>query len=257
MARLLWAQALLASFVSAQSSYSSANGADGLSTVAGTRTATSATATLAGSTTQYSVAFTVPASADVGANVLPNIKDPSAKQAQQLCPGYTASNVEHTASGIKGRLSLSGEPCNVYGTDIEELTIEVDIQTAHRLRLSIQPAYLSASNVSQYILPDHLINLPKQGVAQPDTQDIDLQFSYSNDPTFSFKVVRKSTGDVLFDTTGSVLVFENQFIEFVTQMPENYNLYGLGEQIHGLRLGNNYTATVRLCYLAFSSKTVD
>lgn len=123
----------------------------------------------------------------------------------------------------------------MYGTDIEDLLLEVDTQTAHRLRISIQPAYLDSSNISQYILPDELVPSPQQGVVQPDTQDIDLQFSYSNEPSFSFKVVRKSTGDVLFDTTGSVLVYENQFIEFVSQLPENYNLYGMGERIHGLR----------------------
>ncbi|KAK5702704.1 hypothetical protein LTR97_003650 [Elasticomyces elasticus] len=78
---------------------------------------------------------------------------------------------------------------------------------------------------------------------QSDTQDVDLQFSWSNDPTFSFTVLRKSTGDVLIDTRGSVLVYENQFIEFVSQLPESYNLYGMGEQIHGFRLGNNYTTT--------------
>jgi alpha-glucosidase len=56
-------------------------------------------------------------------------------------------------------------------------------------------------------------------------------------------VTRTSTGDVVFDTTGSKLVYEDQFIEFVTAMPENYNAYGLGERIHQLRLGNNLTAT--------------
>jgi alpha-glucosidase len=39
------------------------------------------------------------------------------------------------------------------------------------------------------------------------------------------------------------LVYENQFIEFVSALPENYNLYGLGEVIHGLRMGNNFTRT--------------
>lgn len=87
------------------------------------------------------------------------------------------------------------------------------------------------------------MHLPQFGVAQADTQDIDLQFSWTNSPSFAFTVLRKSTGDVLFDTRGSVLVYENQFIEFVSQLPENYNLYGMGERIHGLRLGNNFTAT--------------
>lgn len=48
---------------------------------------------------------------------------------------------------------------------------------------------------------------------------------------------------MLFDTTGSVLVYENQFIEFVSQMPQDYNIYGMGERIRGFRLGNNFTAT--------------
>lgn len=96
--------------------------------------------------------------------------------------------------------------------------------------------------MSQYILADELIPTPQDGT-ESETQDIDLQFKWTNEPTFAFTVLRKSTGDVLFDTTGSVLVFENQFIEFVSQMPEDYNMYGMGEQIHDFRLGNNFTAT--------------
>lgn len=86
-----------------------------------------------------------------------------------------------------------------------------------------------------------MADLPKQGNS---TSKIDLEFSWTNDPTFAFTVLRKSTGDVLFDTRGSVIVYENQFVEFVSQLPEDYNLNGLGEQIHNLRLGNNYTATM-------------
>ena len=247
MARFTWVQGLLTlcSLVSAQTSTSQA--ADGLSTAAGTPTAPVGTATINGTATTYSVAFTVPAAADVGPNVLPNIKDPvsvsclhlspctdcvcceTARQAQTLCPGYKASNVQHKQNGLTATLNLQGGSCNVYGTDIDTLALEVDVQTAQRLRISIQPAYLDSSNMSQYILPDELVHLPEQGVVMTDTQDIDLQFSYFNEPTFGFTVLRKSTGDVLFDTTGSVLVYENQFIEFVTQLPENYNLYGMGE----------------------------
>lgn len=66
--------------------------------------------------------------------------------------------------------------------------------------------------------------------------------SWSNKPTFSFSVKRKETGDVLFTTEGTVLVYEDQFIEFGSPLPENYNLYGLGEVVRGLRLGNNLTS---------------
>ena len=109
MARFNWRYCLLAfsGLVAGQSSTSQP--ADGLTTAAGTATATVGTATINGTPTTYSVAFTVPAAADVGPNILPNVKDPSAKQAQQLCPGYTASNVQRTKYGFSASLSLAGD----------------------------------------------------------------------------------------------------------------------------------------------------
>lgn len=115
--------------------------------------------------------------------------------------------------------------------------MEVDVQSGHRLHVSIQPYYISDSNRTQYLLNEDLVPLPEKD--EGDSQDIDLQLSWSNEPTFGFTVVRKSTGDVLIDTTGSVLVYENQFVEFVSQLPEDYNLYGMGEQVRGLKLQSN------------------
>ncbi|KAK3075088.1 hypothetical protein LTR53_001914 [Teratosphaeriaceae sp. CCFEE 6253] len=213
MSRSIWAAVyfVVSSVVSAQST-SSANGADGLSATSAQVTAspTVGTATINGTATTFSIAFTVPASADLGPNLLPNIKDPNAKQAQALCPGYTAVDVERTENGLTATLNLAGAPCNVYGTDVETLSLKVDVQSAHRLRISIQPAYLDSSNTSHYILPENLVHLPQQGVVQSDTQDVDLQFTYSNDPSFSFTVLRKSTGDILWDSRGSVLVYANE-----------------------------------------------
>ena len=68
------------------------------------------TATVNGVTTAFSNAFTVPAEADIGPNLLPNIKDPQAVQAQDVCPGYKAGEVEKTADGFTAILSLAGEP---------------------------------------------------------------------------------------------------------------------------------------------------
>jgi hypothetical protein len=68
------------------------------------------TATVNGVTTAFSNAFTVPAAADIGPNLLPNIKDPQAVQAQDVCPGYKAGEVEKTAHGFTAILSLAGEP---------------------------------------------------------------------------------------------------------------------------------------------------
>lgn len=74
----------------------------------------------------------------------------------------------------------------------------------------------------------------------------ELIFSYTADP-FSFSVRRKSTGDVLFDTTSedsdpySDLVFKDQYIEISTKLPKDASLYGLGEntQPKGIKLNPN------------------
>lgn len=42
------------------------------------------------------------------------------------CPGYTASNVANTATGLTADLALAGPACNVYGTDIEDLRLSVN-----------------------------------------------------------------------------------------------------------------------------------
>lgn len=187
--------------------------------------------------------FTVPASAQWAPPVIPNIEDPLAVDAQEVCPGYVVSDFSQTASGLTAILSLAGKACNVYGTDIATLNLTVEYQAVDRLHVEIVPSHLDASNLTQYILPPSVV--PKPTVQEANlSSSSDLAFSWTNKPSFGFTVTRKSTGDVLFSTEGKKLVFENQFIEFSSDLPTDYNLYGLGETIHSLRLGNNYTKTL-------------
>ncbi|KAE8156028.1 glycosyl hydrolases family 31-domain-containing protein [Aspergillus tamarii] len=201
-------------------------------------------------TTSYAPRFTIPASANVAPPVLPNIRDPMAVDAQTVCPGYVAADVQKTATGFTAALHLAGAPCNVYGTDIAALNLTVEYQASDRLHVEILPTFIHPSNASFYILPSSLV--PKPSVE--GNVESDLEFSWTNDPTFAFTVSRKATGEKIFSTAGTKLVYENQFIEFVSTLPENYNLYGLGESIHRLRLGNNFTKTF---YAADSPDTVD
>lgn len=172
--------------------------------------------------------------------VIPNIRDPNAVNPQVVCPGYHITNVTETLLGFTADLTLAGEPCNVYGTDIEALRLIVETQAEDRLHVEILPKYIGQSNSSWFILPEELLPKPKAQVKVAPQSD--LVFSLSNNPTFEFKVTRKSTGDVLFNTEGTKLVYEDQFIEFGSFLPENYNLYGLGETIRSFRLGNNLTS---------------
>ena len=200
----------------------------------------SATVVLSGTTTVFRPQFTVPASADEGAVLIANIFDPTAADAQTVCPGYKGSKVKRTVNGLTATLTLAGAPCNAYGNDIESLNLTVEYQANDRLAVNIKPTYLDSSNSSYYVIPDYLVPQPRGG-GPNSTAATDICFFWSNEPTFSFTIVRKSTGDVLFSSFGTKVVYEDQFIEFVSALPANYNLSGLGETIRGFRLGNNFT----------------
>lgn len=45
------------------------------------------------------------------------------------CPGYKAHSVSTTATGLTAQLSLAGTACDVYGTDLTDLTLEVSYDT--------------------------------------------------------------------------------------------------------------------------------
>lgn len=187
--------------------------------------------------------------------MIPNIEDQQAKDAQDVCPGYTASSVARNPLGLTATLILAGPACNVYGNDIFALNLTVQHQSADRLAIRITPAVIDASNSSYYNLPSYIVHQPTPDIdANSTSLSSDLTFVWSNDPTFSFSVYRVSTGDPLFSTVGTKLVFEDQFVEFASTLPQNYNLYGLGETIHALRLGNNFTKTI---YAADTGDTID
>ena len=187
---------------------------------------------------------TLPPDADNGQPILPNIFDPKAVNAQSVCPGYKVAKVSRQPYGLTATLNLAGRACNVYGDDVESLTLTMQYQSGDRMHLEIAPTYVGSKNQSWFYPPPQL----RSASLDPDAANTvplnDLEFVYGDSPSFWMKVIRKSNSDVLFDTSGTVLVFENQFVEFATALPEDYSLYGLGETIHSLRLGNNFTKTM-------------
>jgi alpha-glucosidase len=102
--------------------------------------------TLNGTPTSFRSVFTIPPSADEGAQLLPNIYDPQAVDAQDVCPGYTASGLEQSDRGLSATLTLAGKPCNAYGIDVPELDLKVEYQAKARLAVSIVPKHLVSAN---------------------------------------------------------------------------------------------------------------
>jgi alpha-glucosidase len=149
-------------------------------------------------------------------SLTPTIYDDSAPDSQE-CPGYKASNVATTSSGFTAELTIAGSACQAFGNDIADLVLEVNYQTKERLNVRIYPKYIAPSNSSEYILPAHIVEQPGWD-GKATNASSDLKFDWSNDPTFQFKVSRVSTGEELFSTYGHVVVYEDQFIELVTNM---------------------------------------
>ncbi|KAK5937080.1 hypothetical protein PMZ80_010620 [Knufia obscura] len=203
------------------------------------------------SLTTFQAQVTVAPTADIGANLIANIDDPNATDAQSVCPGYLATQVDFNNCGFTAQLSLLGEACNVYGTDIQDLVLTVEHQAKTGLHVNIQPAHVTSENRSWYILEEGWVPAPQQ---EGCLDEADLMFSWTNTPSFGFNVTRKSSQEVIFSTDGSKLIYENQFIEFVTSTNDDYNLYGLGEVIHGIRLQPGLTRTI---YAADAGDPVD
>ncbi len=136
----------------------------------------------------------VPASADVGQTLIPWISDPKAVDPQAVCPGYTALNVRTGLASLTADLRLAGPACHVYGNDVEYLTLKVEFEAADRLHVEIQPRYLGPENETWFVLPEALV--PRPAAAENASQaSSELEFSWSNDPSFVFTVRRRATGD--------------------------------------------------------------
>jgi alpha-glucosidase len=92
-----------------------------------------------------------------------------------------------------------------------------------------------------YQIPSSLLSLPSGG--DGSSEDSPLAFSYIASP-FSFAVQRSDTGETLFNTSGSNLIFESQYIRLRTSLPDSPYIYGLGEDSDPLRRPTtNYSRT--------------
>ncbi|KAF4978132.1 hypothetical protein FZEAL_5430 [Fusarium zealandicum] len=154
------------------------------------------------------------------------------------CPGYKVTKQWETRSGFYADLSLAGKACNVFGTDLPDLKLEVEYQTGERLHVKILD-----TNNTVYQVPDDVF--PRPGYGQwCSPKNSKLKFDFNADP-FSFTVSRTDTGEVLFDTTGNKLVFESQYVHLKTHLTKSPHLYGLGEHSDPFMLNaTNYTRTI-------------
>ena len=88
--------------------------------------------------------------------------------------------------------------------------------------------------------------VPESVFTRPDsdstvvTQLAEIRFNYMTSP-FSFSIYRASTKEILFSTASHPLIFEPQYLRVKTRLPENANIYGLGEHTNTFHLPTDNT----------------
>ncbi|CAO1619320.1 unnamed protein product [Parajaminaea phylloscopi] len=197
------------------------------------------------------------------------------------CPGYRLVGQPHdAASGFTASLALAGDACNAFGVDIKNLTLAVVYEKPEQLHVHI---YDTAKQ--QYQLPNGLLfDRPSDDPAQAGMStaaDSHLEFHHTGSKApWAFWVTRKSTGDVLFDTRperiptyedglnetetkhnstampAHPLIFENQYLQLSSALPDDAHIYGLGEYISG-GFRRNPNATLQPFFTLDAGNPVD
>lgn len=101
------------------------------------------------------------------------------------------------------------------------------MDTDDRLHVKIYDAGLNVYQVQEDVLPRPANDkVASSGAA--------IRFDIIAKP-FSFKITRTSNSEVIFDTAGTPLIFEKQYVRLRTNLPKDPNLYGLGEHSDSFR----------------------
>ncbi|KAG0482690.1 hypothetical protein HPP92_010774 [Vanilla planifolia] len=169
---------------------------------------------------------------------------PSSSSLQEEIPagcGYLLDSVFADRSGklLTAELNLIRNS-SVYGPDIQVLNFLASFETDHRLRVRITDARKPRWEVPEYIIPREIHPLHREMVEEAGGEgksssfnsifSSDLVLTLGKEPTFSFTVSRRSTGEVLFTTAGHSLVFKDLYLEISSSLPsDRANLYGIGE----------------------------
>ena len=92
-----------------------------------------------------------------------------------------------------------------------------------------------------YQVPESVFPRPE---STSSASNSNLVFDIVEEP-FSFSISRAGSEEVLFDTSAASLIFESQYLRVRTSLPDDPNLYGLGEHSDPFRLKTtNYIRTM-------------
>ncbi|XP_042515558.1 alpha-glucosidase-like [Macadamia integrifolia] len=190
---------------------------------------------------------------------------------QQVGYGYSVStqsvSVNATTKTLTANLQLINSS-SIYGLDVQNLSFVASFETNDRLRIHITDSNNQRWEIPQEIIPrkpllphqslleNHIYRLENNQLPLPEnyslsTPNSDLILTLHTTPSFGFTVARRSTGDVLFNTSqvmsdfDTTFVFKDQYIQISSSLPaDRASIYGLGEHTKKtFRLAHNQKFT--------------
>ncbi|KAF9906845.1 hypothetical protein BX616_000598 [Lobosporangium transversale] len=164
-----------------------------------------------------------------------NLNAPFCFLKQHACKGYGVKNVQESAHGITFDLELLGA-CVRFGEDVTLLTAIIDFETESRIRIKIVD-----KNSNRYEIPKEALPTTDSTIRHVGKRG--YTFKYNKSP-FTFSIIRSHDGEVIFDSSVANmdnLIFESDYLEISTTLPEDANIYGLGEVVASFRRDPNGT----------------
>ncbi|KAJ0526438.1 putative alpha-glucosidase [Helianthus annuus] len=175
------------------------------------------------------------------------------KQPEPIGYGYSLRSIAFGTNLLVAHLQLNNKS-SVFGPDIDQLRLFASFETGDRLRIRITDAKHQRWEIPTNVLPrqSQPYTLPQQShnttpanlfLSDPNS---DLILTLHNTTQFGFTVARRSTADILFDTSGTVLIFKDQYLELTSSLPAHRSsIYGLGEHTkRTFKLTHNQTLTL-------------
>lgn len=122
-----------------------------------------------------------------------------------------------------------------YGPDISPLQLEVVLESDTILHFKI-----SDPNSRRWEVPLVVDSEAQRERLETPTKESLFEVSLTKSP-FGISVTRRPSGIVVFNTTLGGFVFEDQFLQISTKLPNDAQIYGIGEHVEPLRQSTNYS----------------
>ena len=138
--------------------------------------------------------------------------------------GYKLEKRVEMPTRIEYELKMADEAKAPFGFEIRDLMVSVQYLGANVVNVKIHDPKTKRYEVPFELNKPQLLNDVDRALARVEVAED------AKTGLFSFRLVRKSNDEVLFDTANGAFVFSDQYLQISTRLPST-NIYGFGKMI--------------------------